>query len=40
VSRVMISSVSCECVDMPEDECDLCGRTICFGCDLATPDHL
>lgn len=40
-SRVMTSTVgSCECVDEPEDECDLCGKTICFGCELATPANL
>lgn len=30
--RAMTSMLSCECVDALEDECDLCGETVCFGC--------
>jgi hypothetical protein len=36
----MMTTISCDCVDAFEDECDLCSRTICFGCDLATPSNL
>ena len=36
----MNSMLSCECVDSLEDECDMYGETICFGCQLATPAKL
>lgn len=38
--RVMNSTTSCGCIDALEDECDLCGETVCFGCELATPSNL
>lgn len=35
-----MSNVGCNCVDQLEDECDIFGQTMCFGCQLATPAHL